>query len=295
MPREERVLATNGIHLHAVLDGPEDGQPVLMLHGFPEFWRCWHHQMAALAAAGYRVIVPDQRGYNRSDKPAGVAQYRIEKLVADVAGLLDTLGYDQVDLVAHDWGATVAAHFAEVYPSRIKHLVLSNGAHLNFFGRAFLRNPLQIAKSWYIVFNQLPVLPEFVMRRVLERITLGNSNPGSFSEDELRLYRATWAQPGALTGMINWYRAAFRANIRELIRALLRLRNPYKLLPPPTIIVPTLILWGEKDAFLTKQLALQMAQSCTNGRIEFFADATHWLPADKPHEVSARLLDFLKT
>lgn len=272
---EERFIETNGIKLHVVLDGPPEGAPVLLLHGFPEIWRCWHHQMDALVAQGYRVIAPDQRGYNLSDKPKGVRNYAIEKLIADIAGLLDVLGYDQVDLIGHDWGAVIAACFAEAHPQRLKHLVISNGMHTNHLARAFLTNPMQFFKSWYISFFQLPLLPEYLLKRGFGRRFLASSSSGSFSAEELDRLEQAWAQPGAPTAMINWYRAAYRVFMRELGRALLRFRNPYNSFPPPVITVPSLVLWGVHDTFLTKGLAEAFVKSCQDGQVQYFSDASH--------------------
>jgi epoxide hydrolase 4 len=282
--REEHSISCNNINLHVVMDGPADGSPVLMLHGFPELWYCWHHQFDTLATQGYRVIAPDQRGYNLSDKPAGVQSYQIDILVEDIRALLDALGYAQVDLIAHDWGAAVALHFAEKFPERINHLVISNGTHLHLLTRSWLHNPRQLLHSAYIFFFQTPYVPEYFIRRTMANHS--HSNP-----EALAIYKQALAQPNVPTAMLNWYRAAFRNGMKQVIHGLLHLHNPY---PTPIISVPTLILWGEKDSFLTKKLAQDLLASCTNGQIHFFPDATHWLPEDKPVEVSQRILEFIQ-
>ena len=285
---EDRVIETNGVRLHVMLDGPQDGPPVIMLHGFPETWLCWHKEAEILAAAGYRVILPNQRGYEQSDKPRGVRNYRIDLLIADIAGLMDSLGYNQFDLVGHDWGSVVAQHFAEAYPDRVKHLIVSNAPHLNLLAQAYLQHPEQILKSWYVVFFQLPWLPEYALQHGLGRRAMFGHN--RFSADEIRQYEQAWAIPGAATAMINWYRASYRASLATTMGALLH-RRP---IPTPHITVPTLILWGKRDAFLIPELAEAMLKACPNGRLEYFPDASHWLPTEQPTEVSQRILEFIK-
>jgi epoxide hydrolase 4 len=286
---EHHDITTNGIRLHVVTEGPEGGAPVLMLHGFPQSWRTWSRQFDALAAAGYRVIAPDQRGYNQSEKPAAVRAYEMDILIRDILGLLDTLKYDRVELVGHDWGGVVALHFAEAFPERVKHLIISNATHSSLMARTLGRKPGQMLKSWYILFFQLPLLPEYFMRYSLNKRAARSSKREGASEEA----KQVWAI-GDLTPMINWYRAAFRKRIRTFFGDLLRLRNPFKASAMPVITPPTLILWGSKDTFLTPELAKDLAEVCQDVRVEYFPDGTHWLPADQPEAVAQRILEFIK-
>ncbi len=211
---EHTTVQTNGITLHVVLAGPADGPPVILLHGFPEYWGGWQAQIPALAEAGYRVWAPDQRGYNLSAKPAGVRAYDIDQLARDVLGLIDATGQQQVRLVGHDWGAAVAWWVAGKYPERLHKLAILNVPHLSVMFGTLWRSWAQMRKSWYIFFFQLPRLPEASLRRNgwtnAIRALKGSSRRGTFTPEQIEQYRQAWSQPGAITGMINWYRAAGR-------------------------------------------------------------------------------------
>jgi epoxide hydrolase 4 len=156
-------VPTNGIRLHAVTAGPSDGSPVILLHGFPEFWYSWRKQIHPLAEAGFRVIAPDQRGYNLSDKPEGIGNYQLDILVEDILGLMDSLGIEKAAVVGHDWGAIVAWALALQYPDRLDRLVILNVPHPGVSKSVIKSVPKQILKSWYIAFFQLPFVPEFLL------------------------------------------------------------------------------------------------------------------------------------
>jgi len=284
-PTLETIRFQNGaVHLHAVAAGPPHGPVVLLLHGFPEFWRGWHRQIAPLAAAGFRVIVPDQRGYNLSSKPPGVASYAITSLVSDVIAIADQLGREKIFLAGHDWGAAVAWSAALLHPSRIAKLAVLNVPHPSVMRRFLNGNLRQLRRSWYMFFFQLPWLPEAGFRA--RNFHLGasalarSSRPGTFSEEDLAQYRAAWSQPGALTSMIHWYRAAFRHRPQIADR---------------TVHVPTRILWGERDAFLLKEMAQASLRYCTNAELFTFADSSHWLQHEQPARVSELLIDFFRS
>ncbi len=144
---EEQFIDVNHVRLHVIFAGPQDGKPIILLHGFPEFWYGWRHQIEPLAAAGYRVIVPDQRGYNTSSKPIGVKHYHINQLTADITGLIDSLGYEQVTIVGHDWGGVVVWQLTSDYPKRFLKAVILNAPHLGALKRSIIRNPIQFVKS----------------------------------------------------------------------------------------------------------------------------------------------------
>src|SRR6266478_7278123 len=199
------------VRLHAIAAGPEDGPVVVLLHGFPEFWYGWHRQIEPLTAAGFRVIILDQRGYNLSSKPTGVAAYALTELVSDVITIANQLGQEKIFLGGHDWGAAVAWSAALLHPQRIAKLVVLNVPHPSVMRKFLSTNPRQLLRSWYMFFFQLPWLPEAVFSafnfRVGVRALLRSSRPGTFTPDDLAQYRSAWSQPGSLTGMVNWYRA----------------------------------------------------------------------------------------
>jgi pimeloyl-ACP methyl ester carboxylesterase len=278
---EEHLIDTNGIRLHTIVAGPENGKPVVLLHGFPEFWYGWRHQIEPLAKAGYRVIVPDQRGYNLSEKPNGVKQYRIDLLTQDIVGLLDGLRYPEVALVGHDWGGVVAWQVATDYPERLRHLVILDAPHQDSMQRALLHHPSQLVRSWYIYLFQLPWVAEHLFYPRFANQGMRKAKPGSFTTEDMERYREAWAQPGAVHATINWYRAAFRAIFRPAVCT------------GAPIQVPTLILWGEADRALSPWLARDSAAHCTQSTLRFFPGVGHWLQHDQPQEVTQAILDFL--
>jgi pimeloyl-ACP methyl ester carboxylesterase len=278
-----REIATNGVRLHAVEAGPAGGPLLLLLHGFPEFWYGWRQQIAPLAAAGYHVLAPDQRGYNTSDKPRRVSAYNLDTLALDVVGLIDEAGAATARVAAHDWGGVVGWWLGVRHPQRLERLALLNAPHPAAMRRALLRSPVQRRKSSYIFFFQLPWLPERTFRRnrfaFAAKALQATSRPGTFDDADLDLYRRAWSQPGAVRSMLHWYRAALRAQPRW--PASLRVR------------VPTLLLWGAKDRFLGRELAQASIDLCDDGRLEFIDEATHWIQHEEAERVNARLVEFL--
>jgi pimeloyl-ACP methyl ester carboxylesterase len=280
----EHVTFHNGpIELHAVAAGPHDGPVVMLLHGFPEFWYCWHKQIEPLAAAGFRVIVPDQRGYNESSKPRGAANYTLSHLTSDVLAIADQLRAQKIFLSGHDWGAAVAWSTALLHPQRVAKLAILNVPHPSVMLRYLKSNLHQIRRSWYMFLLQLPLLPEFVFSafdfRFGKNALLNSSRPNTFSADDLALYRAAWSEPGALTAMMNWYRAAFRYRSK---------------FPDSTVHVPTRILWGERDAFLLSEMAHDSLRYCDSAELYTFPKASHWLQHEEPARISALLIDFFR-
>jgi pimeloyl-ACP methyl ester carboxylesterase len=280
---EHHYVRTNGLRLHVVQAGPVAGPLVILLHGFPEYWASWRAQLPALVAAGYRVWVPDQRGYNLSDKPRGIHPYVLPTLAADVVGLIDAAGRQQAHVIGHDWGAIVAWYLAAHHPARLASTTIINVPHPAASGRNLWRVPGQLLLSWYIFFFQLPGLPERLVRarnwRFAEQALLRTSRPGTFSPAELARYKLAWARPGALTAMINWYRA-LRCSGR---------------LPWPRIAGPLQIIWGRQDAFLKSRLAELSLPECANAQLHFFARATHWVHLEEPAVVNALLLNFMRS
>lgn len=285
-----RFVTTNHIRLHVMEEGPADGPLVILLHGFPEFWYAWRYQIAALAAAGFRVWTPDQRGYNLSDKPVGISAYTLDKLGADVLGLMDAANVEKATVVGHDWGGGVAWWLAMNHPKRLHRVVCLNMPHLAVMLRTLRTTPRQLFRSWYVGFFQIPGLPEWLIRlgnwwgatQALRR----SSRPGTFSEADLEKYRTAWAQPGptgrpAMQTMINWYRAfvqkrpVFPSNQR--------------------ITVPLLLIWGARDQALIRELAQPSIQQCDHGELIFIEEATHWVQHEAVERVNQLIINHIST
>jgi pimeloyl-ACP methyl ester carboxylesterase len=279
-----REAVVNGVRLHYVEAGA--GPLVVLLHGFPEFWYSWRHQIPVLAAAGFRVLAPDLRGYNLSDKPAGVEDYRVEELTADVAGLIAHAGGRRAAVVGHDWGGVVAWHLPVHHPDSVGRLAVLNAPHPAAYGRE-LRRLGQLLRSWYVFFIQLPLLPEALFRtgdyaalgRVLRREPV---RPAAFSDEDVERYKEAFRRPGALTAALNYYRAAFRQGRIGAARRF------------PAVNVPTLLLWGDRDRYLSPRLAEGLGPWVPDLRVERFPDASHWLQNDAPGRVNELLVEFLR-
>ena len=267
--------------LHVAEAGPPAGQPVLLLHGFPEFWWGWRHQIGPLAAAGFRVIAPDLRGYNQSDKPTDLDSYRLDRLGSDVVALADALGHERVHLAGHDWGGIVACWVAARHPERVIRLAILNAPHPDAVWPTIRRDPVQLLRSFYVGLFQPPAIPEAFLRAndyaALARALTATSRPGTFGEGELDRYRESWRQPGALTAMLNWYRALVR-------------RRPER---TGRVRAPTLVLWGVRDHALGPTVASESVSFCDRGLVQRFETATHWLQHEEPEAVNAALLAFL--
>jgi pimeloyl-ACP methyl ester carboxylesterase len=284
-PLEFRVLHINGIALHVVLAGPAKGKPLIFLHGFPEFWFAWRGQIDHFVSSGYRVIIPDQRGYNLSDKPAGIASYSIDLLARDVVGVLDNVAGSKAFVVGHDWGAAVTWYLAARYSDRIHRAAMLSVPHPRVFIKNLITSPGQLRRSWYIFFFQLPWLPKLIVHRrdwaLLVRGLRNTSAPGVFSDSDLKQYKESWARKGALAAMLNWYRAA--------------LFRPSKLAFDPEgsrVKVPALLIWGKNDQFAGEALARQSLQYCDDGHLEVFETASHWVHHEEPTRLNNLLSEF---
>lgn len=275
---QEKVYAVNGVSLHVAEAGEQAGKVILFLHGFPEFWYGWRKQLTYFAGKGFRAVAPDQRGYNRSSKLAGVRAYTIEKLTGDIAALIRQLTHHKVYMAGHDWGGAVAWAMAMHYPELLEKLIILNMPHPQVMEEHLKHNPKQMLKSWYAGFFQLPLLPELVSSafdfKLLEQSMRSSSKKGTFSEEDIVHYKVAWQQPQALSGMINWYRA-YKYNKLNLAE---------------DVTVPTLLIWGKKDTFLSHEMAQPSIARCKNGQLVFLDGATHWLHHEQPDEVN-RLMD----
>jgi len=279
---ETIFLDLQGMRLHAVAAGPKDGEVVILLHGFPEFWISWKLQIAPLAAAGYRVIALDQRGYNLSDKPDQVSDYRLDKLAGDVIQVLDHLGIERAHIAGHDFGASVGWLLISCYPTRFYSAVILNVPHPRILQRTLKTSRQQRRKSWYMFFFQFPVLPEIWLRRRNFRaainLLVASSRSGTFRDEDLELYRQAWARPGALRAMIDWYRAGIRFGLPRRSDADWR------------VSIPTLILWGENDIFLLPEMAHKSLEYCDNGQCLLLPGVSHWINHEEPARVSRELI-----
>ena len=288
MTYQQTFIAANGINFHLTQAGPQDGPLVLLLHGFPEYWYGWRRQIQALAQAGYRVWAPDQRGYNLSDKPAGVGAYDLDELARDAVALIQAAGRERCFLVGHDWGAAVAWHVATRSPQFVEKLAVLNVPHPAVMAAALRGSLRQLLKSWYILFFQIPALPEWLMSRKdyqgLRWMLLASGKPATFTPADLDEYVKAWSQSEALTAMINWYRAIFRSGLRNSGSA----GEPAGIRIQP----PVLLLWGAQDIALGRELAQPSIDLCQEGRLLFFEEATHWLQHDESEQVNQLLLNF---
>ncbi len=281
-PLTHSTITTNHINLHVVQAGDPNAPLVILLHGFPEFWWGWRYQIGPLAEAGYRVWVPDQRGYNLSDKPPMIADYRLDKLADDVVGLVKAAEVEQAFIVGHDWGAAVAWRVAGQAPGAVKKLVIMNVPHNRVMRRFLLNDWGQRRRSWYMFFFLLPFLPEAFCRvgnwnsiiRGMESIGL----PTTFQDENWDIYRNAWKQPNAIRSMIHWY------------RAILTVPPPH--LPSPRITMPTLLLWGMQDKALKYEMAQPSIELCDQGELVMLPHASHWVQHDAQEEVNARLRRF---
>ncbi|WP_018924510.1 alpha/beta fold hydrolase [Salsuginibacillus kocurii] len=269
-------IKTNGVTLHTALAGSQDGELVVLLHGFPEFWYGWKHQIEALAAEGYWVVAPDQRGYHLSSKPEGVAAYEMNELRDDILGLITQLGRKQAVIIGHDWGGAIGWHLAATRPEVVRYFIPINIPHPGVMPKVMGTHPVQILQSSYMLFFQLPTFPERTMQAKqfdsLKQALLKTSKNETFSETDLQWYEKAWSQPGALTGMLNWYRAMNAETITELMR-----RNVH---------VPVHMLWGIGDQFLSTALAKESMTRCTNGELTFIGEATHWVQHEQPEVIN---------
>jgi len=274
-------VETNGQRFEVWTAGdPASERLALLLHGFPEHAFSWRHQLPLFARLGYRVWAPNQRGYGKSSKPQGVASYRIEALVADVAGLVAASGARQVTLVGHDWGGLVAWEYAARRAGPLDQLVILNVPHPARFREELATNRAQRRRSFYAVLFQLPWLPEWFFRRGGAAV-IGRSfrdmaiDKARFPDEVLAVFRENALQPGALTAMLNWYRAAGRHFGR------LGTASP--------IETPTLLLWGEEDRALGKETTYGTERYVKDLTVRYLPRVSHWVQQEAPEAVNERI------
>ncbi|WP_239033161.1 alpha/beta fold hydrolase [Leptothermofonsia sichuanensis] len=282
---QHHFVETNQIRLHCVTQG--EGDLVILLHGFPEFWYSWRFQIPALARY-FKVVVPDLRGYNDSDKPA--SGYNLDTLCADVQGLIDSFGYARAHIVGHDWGGAIAWHLAQTFPQSLNRLAILNAAPAQRLIQEMTSNFDQLRRSWYVIAFQVPGIPEWLIQQNLKEFvkTLFQGQAirkGAFSTDNTEIYRRALEKPGALSAALNYYRQMF---------------SPWQWFkdfgrPPTPITVPTLVLWGEEDPFLSQTLIRNLDQLIhAPYELKLIAHCGHWLQQEAPQTVNRELLAFLR-
>lgn len=276
---DSQFVEVNGVRLHIKTAGDASGRPLLLLHGFPDFWFGWRYQIDALVEAGYRLIIPDQRGYNLSDKPEGIAAYDLGKLSDDVLGLLDLFAIDRVWLLGHDFGGAVAWWFAANHAERIERMVVINCPHFAAFRRALL-SP-QVFRSWYMLTMQFGPLSRWLWARseyAMFELTGPGTRVGGMRAEDREPYHAAWSKPGAMRGMFGWYGAIGP-----------RLLGNF---PNTRIAPPTLLIWGKRDPALSLALAQPSIDHANHGKLVVL-DETHWVHWDVPDQVNRMILDWL--
>lgn len=274
-------MAANGLRFHVAECG-EGERLALCLHGFPELWLSWRHQLPLLARLGYRVWAPDLRGYGASERPPQRSAYDLDHLLADLAGLIDAAGCRSTLLVGHDWGGILAWLFAQEQLRPLERLVVMNCPHPAAAREgAGLR---QLARSWYMFFFQLPRLPELALtagggRRLPRMFERSASRPGVFPPEVLEAYRTALLQPGAAKAMLDYYRMLFRGpGARRLRRA-----------GPRVIETPSLLLWGEDDLALGVETTRDTGKYVSNLTVRYLPGVSHWVQQDAPGTVNAML------
>ena len=283
---EHHFIQTNDIQLHCVSQG--QGDLVILLHGFPEFWYSWRYQIPALARH-FKVVVPDLRGYNDSDKPA--TGYDLDTLSQDIRGLIESLGYGKAHVVGHDWGGVIAWHLAQKFPQVLNRLAILNAPHPHRFWQELAGNFDQVRRSWYIFAFQVPGVPEWLiqnnLKEFVKNVFRGQAvRQGAFSAEDTQIYEAALQKPGVLHCALNYYRSALSWNgwFANWGRS------------PELIQAPTLLLWGEEDALLSQKLA-QGVESLVQGpfQLKLIPHCGHWIQQEAPQTVNRELLTFLRT
>lgn len=279
---QHEYITTNGIKLHYVTQG--EGALMLMLHGFPEFWYSWRHQIPEFAK-DFKVVALDLRGYNDSDKPAEKSAYVMAEFVKDVAGVIRGLGYDRCVLVGHDWGGAIAWNFAYTHPDMVERLIILNLPHPAKFASG-LRTPQQLLRSSYMFFFQLPILPELLIQssdyQPIEAALKGMAvNKNTFSKEDLEAYKDAAAKRGAITAMLNYYRNIFQQGITNPDWGVLE--------------VPTLMIWGENDTALGKELTYGTEAYVKNFQIKYIPNCSHWVQQEQPQLVNQYMREFLNS
>jgi pimeloyl-ACP methyl ester carboxylesterase len=271
---EEVFIETNGIRLHTIIVG--SGEPLILLHGFPEFWYCWSKVIPFLKD-DFKLVIPDMRGYNLSDKPEGVENYKVEILIEDIKGLSESLKLERFNLAGHDWGGAVAWIFAEKYPELLKKLIILNAPHHKVFQKVIRTDKEQQKASNYMLEFLKPNSEKLIIENDYEALKKAVFTK-SFTDFDKEKYIEAWSQPGAIVGGVNYYRAIASFNEWAGI-----------------IETPTLVLWGMNDIALRPQLLDGLSDYVKDLRIERNEESSHWITHDAPEFVSSKIREFIQS
>ncbi|MCH8906392.1 MAG: alpha/beta hydrolase [Candidatus Heimdallarchaeota archaeon] len=277
-------IDTNNITLHVMRAGHPEDPLIIFLHGFPEYWKSFALQVQSMTDAGYQVMLPDQRGYNLSDKPHRIGSYKVDKLAQDILGLIHHASKETAVIVGHDWGGLVTWYLAAHYPHRVDRTVVLNAPHGSVFTKFYKTNPEQHKRSAYIKWFQLPYLPQKRLKsknfkNLADRL-IASSRENTFSETDITGLKVAWGQKRAMPCMLNWYRAIARRRLR---------------ITSKIVDKPHLIIWGAKDNFLLADMAEASLKYCKKGSLKLVDDATHWIQHEEPEMVSSEILSFLNS
>ncbi|WP_421654986.1 alpha/beta fold hydrolase [Leptothermofonsia sp. ETS-13] len=282
---QHHFIETNHIRLHCVTEG--EGDLVVLLHGFPEFWYSWRFQIPVLARY-FKVVVPDLRGYNDSDKPA--SGYDLDTLCGDIQGLIESFGYKRAHIVGHDWGGAIAWHLGQKFPQYLNRLAILNAAPSQRLVQEMVSNLDQLRRSWYVFAFQVPGIPEWLIQQNLKEFVKSvfqgmAVRKGVFSADNTEIYRDALAKPGVLSAALNYYRQMFSP--WHWLKEFGQLPNP--------IMAPTLVLWGEEDALLSQNLTKDLGQwILAPYELKLIPHCGHWVQQEAPQTVNRELLTFLR-
>ena len=287
----EKLTLDSGLNMRVARAGAAGTLMVVMLHGFPECWYSWRHQLRALSSS-FDCVVPEMRGYGETDAPRGVANYTLDKLVGDVTDLVHALGRERAVIVGHDWGGAVAWATALKRPEVVERLIVMNCPHLKRMSEELRHNARQMMRSWYMAFFQLPRLPEAMFRagnyRALDRALQGNAiRKDAITDADLRYFHEAFRNPYSISAAINYYRANFRSGFMA--------RTGGGGWIDRKIAAPTMLIWGEQDFALGKELTYNMEPLFTGPfEIDYIPSAGHWVQQEEPELVSAYMREFLK-
>ncbi|MBR8832579.1 MAG: alpha/beta hydrolase [Stigonema ocellatum SAG 48.90 = DSM 106950] len=278
---QHEYITTNGVRLHYVTQG--EGPLMLMLHGFPEFWYSWRHQIPEFASY-FKVVALDLRGYNDSDKPKYQSAYVMDEFVRDVEGVIKGLGYDTCVLVGHDWGGIIAWSFAHAHPKMVERLIVLNIPHPAKLAEG-IRTPQQMLRSWYILLFQLPWLPELLLQssdyQPIETVFKGMAlDKTAFTQADIEAYKNAAAKRGALTAMLNYYRNLPQQIMRNQSWSVLEM--------------PTLMIWGENDTALGKELTYGTDVYVRKFQIKYIPNCSHWVQQEQPQLVNQYIREFFE-
>jgi epoxide hydrolase 4 len=286
---EQHYVQLDGIRMHyaQVGHGPK---LLVLLHGFPECWWSWRHQLRLFRdqpalAAQFTVVAPDMRGYNDTDRPSW--GYDLDVLVQDIISLIRALGHARAIVAGHDWGGNIAWALAITRPDVVERLIALNIPHPALFAQGVSTNWRQMLRSWYILFFQLPFLPETAIRcndyALIDQIMRGTAvDKSTFSDQDIAIYKRSIAQPGAATAALNYYRVLVQQGSRGMFRG-----------TGMRVTMPTLLIWGEADIALGKELTDGTERFVPDLRILYISNCSHWVQQERPDEVNAAMVEFL--